>query len=68
LDEVAIVDKLKRRISDYDDERMRGIQQEINRLHRRVQELEDMTAKLYEDKISGAISESTFAILVQKNE
>ena len=27
-----------------------------------------MTAKLYEDKYSGAISESTFMVLVQKNE
>ncbi|CCX57039.1 tnpX site-specific recombinase [Veillonella sp. CAG:933] len=27
-----------------------------------------MTAKLYEDKVSGAISEASFALLIEKNE
>ena len=27
-----------------------------------------MTAKLYEDKVSGAISEASFSLLIQKNE
>jgi len=66
LDEAAVVDKLKRSMSDYDEARLKGIHQEISSLRRRVQELGDMTAKLYEDKISGAISEGTFTMLIQK--
>ncbi len=68
LDEAAVVDKLKRRITDYDEQRLSTIKQEIGQLRRRVQELEAMTAKLYEDKYSGAVSENTFVVLVQKNE
>ncbi|MDE7243084.1 MAG: recombinase family protein [Oscillospiraceae bacterium] len=68
LDETAVVDKLKRQIADYDEQRLASAKQEITKLHRRVQELEAMTAKLYEDKYSGAISENTFMMLAQKNE
>ena len=68
LDEAAVVNRLKNRIADYDEQRLAFIKQEITKLRRRVQELEAMTAKLYEDKYSGAISESTFMVLVQKNE
>jgi len=42
--------------------------EEIRNLRRRVRELEAIIAKLYEDKYSGAISESTFTVLAQKNE
>lgn len=68
LDEGAVVDRLKRNIAHYDERRLADAQQEIGRLRRRVQELETMTAKLYEDKYSGAISGETFMVLVQKNE
>lgn len=68
LDEAAVVDKLKRKIADYDEQRLAAKKQEISQLHYRVQELEAMTAKLYEDKYSGAVSENTFVVLVQKNE
>ena len=68
LDEAAVVDKLKRKIADYDEQRLADAKQEISKLRRRVQELETMTAKLYEDKYSGAVSESTFMVLTQKNE
>ncbi len=68
VDEAAVVDKLKRRIADYDEQRLADTKQEIGKLRRRVQELESMTAKLYEDKYSGAVSESTFMVLTQKNE
>ena len=50
------------------EQRLADAQQEIGRLRRRVQELETMTAKLYEDKYSGAISGETFMVLAQKNE
>jgi len=68
LDEAAMADKLKRRMADYDAAQIHGVQQEISRLRRRVQELENMTANLYEGKISGTINESTFTMLIQKNE
>ena len=41
---------------------------EISRLRRRIGELEHMTVKLYEDKVSGTINSDTFAILIQKSE
>lgn len=68
LDEAAVVNRLKHRIADYDEQRLASTKQEITKLRRRVQELEAMTAKLYEDKYSGAISENTFMVLIQKNE
>ena len=37
-------------------------------MRRRVGELENLTAKLYEDKYTGAIGESAFLVLAQKNE
>ena len=68
LDEEAVVGRLKRKITDYDEQRLAEVKQEISRLRRRVQELEAVTAKLYEDKFSGAISENTFMVLTKKNE
>ena len=68
LDEGAVVERLKRNVAQYDEQRLADAQQEISRLRRRVQELETVTAKLYEDKYSGQVSESTFILLVQKNE
>ena len=68
VDEAAVVDRLKRKVADYDEHRLSAVRQEIGKLRRRVQELEAITAKLYEDKYSGAVSESTFMMLTQKNE
>jgi len=68
LDEAAVVDKLKRRIVQNDTQRLADVKQEIRQLRLRVEKLTGMTAKLYEDKISGAISENTFVVLMQKNE
>lgn len=68
LDEATVVEKLKRQMSDYDEQRLATTKQEITKLRRRVQELEAIAAKLYEDKYSGTVSESTFMVLVQKNE
>ena len=42
--------------------------QEISRLRRRLEELEQITAKLYEDKVREAISGDSFSVLIQKNE
>ena len=68
VDEAAVVDRLKRKVADYDEHRLSAVRQEIGKLRRRVQELEAITAKLYEDKYSGAVNESTFMVLTQKNE
>ena len=67
-DENALLDKLKKQVMADDNERQEDTRQEISRLRRRVQEREHMTAKLYEDKVSGAIKESTFTVLLQKSE
>ena len=68
LNETAVVERLKRRVEDSDAQRLASTRQEISKLSRRVTELEALTAKLYEDKYSGAISEDTFILLMQKNE
>lgn len=68
VNEAAVVDSLKRKLTDYDEHRLAGVRQEITRLRRRAQELEAIIAKLYEDKYGGAISEDTFVMLMQKNE
>lgn len=68
INEAAVLDKLRKQASASDAARLEGIRQEISRLRRRVQELEQMTAKLYEDKVGGSISEATFAMLIQKSE
>ncbi|MDE7244808.1 MAG: recombinase family protein [Oscillospiraceae bacterium] len=68
VNETSVVERLKHNIADYDEQRLVSIKQEISKLRRRVQELENMIAKLYEDKYSGSVSENTFMVLVQKNE
>lgn len=63
-----MLDRLKQQIQSANTSRQEDCQQEISRLRRRLEELERMTAKLYEDKVSGAISEASFALLIEKNE
>ena len=67
-DEAAVLDRLKQQIQSENAAQKEDCQQEISRLRRRVEELERMTAKLYEDKVSGAISEASFSLLIQKSE
>lgn len=67
-DEAALLDKLKKQVAEGGDRRQTDTRQEITKLRRRVQELEQMTAKLYEDKVCGAITEATFSVLIQKSE
>lgn len=68
LNEAAIVNKLKQKAADYGRQHIDNIRQEVRKLRCRIQELENLTAKLYEDKYSGAISKNTFLVLIQKNE
>lgn len=67
-DENAVLDKLKRQILSQSAAKQENSRQEISRLRRRTGELEHMTAKLYEDKVSGAINSDTFSVLIQKSE
>ena len=68
LDEEAVADRLRRRMTEYDAQRSAYARQEIRQLHLRIAKLEEVIAKLYEDKISGAVSENTALVLMQKNE
>lgn len=68
LDEAAVADRLKRRVAQYDAQRLASTQQEIRQLRLRIEKLEAVIAKLYEDKISGAVSKDTALVLMQKNE
>ncbi len=68
LDEAGVMEKLGRRLVLNDGERLKEMRQEIAKLRRRIKELENTIAKLYEDKLSGIINESTFLTLVQKSE
>ena len=68
VNEAAVLEKLKKQVSSADTMRQENTRQEIAALRRRVQELEQMTAKLYEDKVSGTITEATFLMLIEKSE
>ena len=68
LDEAAVLDKLQRQYISMDLGRCEDARKEITKLRRRADELEHITAKLYEDKVCGTISEATFTALMQKSE
>ena len=68
LDEAAMLDRLQAQRTAADAERQESVRQEIGKLRRRVYELEQMTAKLYEDKVCGSISAASFAVLLEKTE
>ena len=55
-DENAVLDKLRQQILSESAARQEDSKLEISRLRRRIGELEHMTAKLYEDKVSGVIN------------
>ena len=68
VDEAAALDRLQAQRTVADAERLESVRQEIGKLRRRVYELEQMTAKLYEDKVCGSISAASFAVLLEKTE
>lgn len=68
LDEAAMLDRLQAQRTAADAERLESVRQEIGKLRRRVHELEQMTVKLYEDKVCGSISAASFAVLLEKTE
>ncbi len=68
LDEAAALEKLQAQRTSADAEHRESVRQEVGKLRRRVYELEQMTTKLYEDKVSGSISTASFAVLLEKTE
>ena len=68
LDEAAMLDRLQAQRTAADAERLESVRLEIGKIRRRVYELEQMTAKLYEDKVCGSISAASFAVLLEKTE
>lgn len=68
IDEAAVLDRLAKQLSKRDAGRLDLARQEVTRLRRRIHELETMTARLYEDKVTGSLSEATFKVLVARCE
>ncbi len=68
LDEAAVLDRLQRQRSAASAEHTEGIRREITKLRRRIYELEQSTAKLYEDKVCGVLTPAAFSVLMQKSE
>lgn len=68
LDEASVMDKLSRHIAGQSADLLGATREESARLRRRIDELERMTSKLYEDKVIGAIASDTFTVLMQKCE
>ena len=68
LDEVALLEKLKKQMNLDDSEQQNLLRQEAKKLTHRLSELTQITADLYEDKVTGKISEVTFTALMNKNE
>lgn len=68
LNETAVLEMLQRRRSLASDNHVENIRKEITKLRRRVHELEQATAKLYEDKSMGALNSDVFFMMLQKRE
>ncbi len=68
LDESSVVNRLNLILMRDKNQHMEQTSQEIAKLRRRLNELENAIAKLYEDKVCGIINESTFSMLAQKKD
>ena len=68
LNEAALLETLKKRMAVDDTQQHRLLQKEVAKLNQRLAELTKITVDLYEDKVSGVISETTFISLMNKNE
>ena len=62
------MEKLRRKLSQLDAERLANTRKEIAHVKRRVRELENMASSLYEDRVSGKISGEAFSVMVSQNE
>ena len=61
-------EKLRRKLLQTDTARLADTRREITHINRRVRELENLAANLYEDRVNGKISADTFSTLVKQNE
>jgi hypothetical protein len=68
LNETNVLEKLKKQLSVDNARCQEDTRQEVGKLRRRIRELEQMIAKLYEDKVSGTITEAAFTVLIQRSE
>ncbi|MCD8370495.1 MAG: DUF4368 domain-containing protein [Clostridiales bacterium] len=68
LDEAAVLDKLRKRADTDSADHRQTSRREITKLRCQIQELEQKTAQLYEDKVTGSISAETFSLLAGKTE
>ncbi len=68
LDETSLLEKLKKQMSLDDSDHQNMLRQEAKKLAHRLSELTQITADLYEDKVTGKISEVTFTTLMNQNE
>ena len=66
--QVAVLERLKRQMALDGTALKESDRQEAGDLERRLSQLTQITADLYEDKVAGRISESTFLTLMEKNE
>lgn len=68
LDAGAVFERIKKQVVAISDVRSGNAKQEAAALRRRVWELEQIAAKLYEDKVNGVISEASFTSLIGRCE
>ena len=68
LDAGAVFERIKKQALAISDVRSGNAKQEAAALRRRVWELEQIAAKLYEDKVNGVISEASFTSLIGRCE
>ena len=68
LDETAVLNQLKRKMSAGDANEQSLLRGEVRRLQKLLADLERIAADLYEDKVARKISETAFAALIKKNE
>ena len=64
LDAGAVFERIKKQVIAISGVRSGNAKQEAAALRRRVWELEQIAAKLYEDKVNGVISEASFTSLI----
>lgn len=68
LDAGAVFERIKKQALAISDVRSGNAKQEAAAFRRRVWELEQIAAKLYEDKVNGVISEASFTSLIGRCE
>ncbi len=68
FDENAMLQTLKRKLLLSDNESLGDAKRELRKLKKRIAELENLAAGLYEDKVCGKISQETFDTLTERSE